>query len=160
MGKDNEVQVIDNYNRGMSVSKGDRIIEFSPELSQQICTEMISLGTQLISETGRVTIEYFNTQANMYYAELNAYIGNQTLKSEERKSVLKYIEKLTDKYVDLINEAEDLEKREQLKSAYEFFADKQSKLYIDSLVSDASTQIPKKTSLLSELKGLFVRNKK
>lgn len=69
MGKDNEIQVIDNYNRGMSVSKGDRIIEFSPELSQQICTEMISLGTQLISETGRVTIEYFNTQANMYYAE-------------------------------------------------------------------------------------------
>ncbi len=160
MGKDNEIQVIDNYNRGIRVSSGDRIVEFSTELSQQICTEMISLGTQLISEKGRVTVEYFKTQASMYYAELNAYIGNQTLKSEERKSILKYIEKLTDKYVDLINETEDLEKREQLKSAYEFFADKQSKLYMGSLVTDASTQIPKKTSLLSELKGLFVRNKK
>lgn len=159
MGRDNEIHVIDN-NRRLRVSKGDRTVEFSPELSQQICTEMISLGTQLISETGRVTVEYFKTQASMYYAELNAYIGNQTLKSEERKSILKSIEKLTDIYVDLINETEDFEKREQLKSAYEFFADKQSKLYMGALVTDASTHIPKKTNLLSGLKGLFVRDKK
>lgn len=158
MSKDNEIQVIDN-NRGMRVTKGGTV-EFSPELSQQICAEMISLGTQLISETGRVTVEYFKTQATMYYLELNTYIENQTLKSEERKSILQSIEKLTDKYVDLINETEDFEKREQLKSAYEFFADKQSKLYMDALVTDASTRMPKKTSLLDGLKGLFSRDKK
>ena len=147
MSKDNEIQVLDK-NRGMRVTKGDRTVEFSPELSQQICTEMISLGTQLISETGCVTVEYFKTQATMYYAELNAYIGNQTLKSEERKSILKSIEKLTDKYAGLINETEDLEKREQLKSTYEFLVDKQSKLYMGALVTDASTKMPKKANLL------------
>lgn len=159
MEKDNKIQVIDKSSHGMRVSKGDRTVEFSPELSQQICTGMISLGTQLISETGRVTVEYFKTQASMYYAELNAYIYNQTVKSEERKSILQSIEKLTDTYVDLINETEDLEKREQLKSAYEFFADKQSKLYMGALVTDASTQMPKKTNLLSGLRGLFVHKK-
>ena len=159
MSKENEIQVLDK-NRGMKVTKGDRTVEFSPELSQQICTEMISLGTQLISETGRVTVEYFKTQATMYYAELNAYIGNQTLKSEERKSILKSIEKLTDKYVDLINETEDLEKREQLKSAYEFFADKQAKLYMGALVVDDSTKMPKKTNLVDGLKGLFSHGRK
>ena len=159
MGKDNTIQVIDR-NKGMRLTKGGRTVEFSPELSQQICTEMISLGTQLICETGRVTVEYFKTQSAMYYAELNAYFGNQKLKSEERKSILKAIEKLTDKYVDLINETEDLEKREQLKMAYEFFADKQSKLYMGALVTDASTQMPKKTNILDGLKGLFSRDRK
>lgn len=159
MSKENEIQVLDK-NRGMRVTKGDRTVEFSPELSQQICTEMISLGTQLISETGRVTVEYFKTQATMYYAELNAYIGNQTLKSEERKSILKSIEKLTDKYVDLINETEDLEKKEQLKSTYEFFVDKQAKLYMGALVVDDSTKMPKKTNLIDGLKGLFSHDSK
>lgn len=56
----------------------------------------------MISGIGHVTVEYFKTQAAMYYAELNAYIENQTLKSEERKSILKHIEKLTDEYKGLI----------------------------------------------------------
>lgn len=157
MSKNNEIQVIDK-NRGLRITKGDKTVEFTPELTQMICTEMISLGTQLISETGRVTVGYFKTQATMYYAELNTYIENQTLKSGERKIILQSIEKLTDKYVDLINETDDLEKREQLKSAYDFFADKQSKLYMDALATDALTKMPKKTNLLDGLKGLFFRN--
>ena len=56
MGKDNTIQVIDR-NKGMRLTKGGRTVEFSSELSQQICTEMISLGTQLMCETGRVTVE-------------------------------------------------------------------------------------------------------
>ena len=129
MSGNNEIEVIDKKSAAMTVRKGDKSIEFSPELSQQICTEMISLGTQLISETGRVTVEYFKTQANMYYGQLNAYIENQTLKSNERMEMLRMIERLTDKYSSLINETDDVAKQEQLKSTYNFFVDKQTKLY-------------------------------
>lgn len=155
MNKDNEIQVIDN-NQGMRVTKGNGSIE----LSQQICSDIVSLGTQLISGTGRITVEYFKTQAAMYCAELNAYIENQALKSEERKSILRQIEKLTDKYTDLINQTDDAEKREQLMSIYELLMNKHSKLYIGALSVDVSTQMPKKTNLLGGLKGLFSRDRK
>ena len=150
MSKKREVQVIDNKQKnGMRVQKGDRIVEMSPEVSVQMVNDLITLGTQLVSETGRVTVEYFETQANMYYGKLNAFISNQTLKSEERRMILQQMEKLTDKYVELINTTDDIEKREQLKSTYEFFSDKQSKLYMEALITDSKTRIPKKPKLVS-----------
>jgi len=158
MNKTNEIQEVDSKKAGMTVRKGDKSIEFSPEVSQQICTEMINLGKQLISETGRVTIEYFRTQANMYYGQLNAYVSNQTLKSNERREILKSIEKLTDKYSSLINETDDIEKKEQLKDTYNFFFDKQAKLYTNALDLDARTEAPNKSDLLSGIKRLFLRN--
>lgn len=161
MSKKREVQVIDNKQKnGMRVQKGDRIVEMSPEVSVQMVNDLITLGTQLVSETGRVTVEYFETQANMYYGKLNAFISNQTLKSEERRMILQQMEKLTDKYVELINTTDDIEKREQLKSTYEFFSDKQSKLYMEALITDSKTRIPKKPKLLSGLRNLFLRNNK
>jgi hypothetical protein len=156
MNKGNEIQVVDNSKNGMKVSKGDRIVEFSPDLSQQICTDLISLGTQLIAETGRVTIEYFKTQANMYYAQLDAYISNQALKSEERKIILQSIGKLTDEYKELMNQTNDPEKLNQLKATYDFFTDKHSQLYQNALEIDAKTKIPKRPNLLRSLKDLFV----
>lgn len=158
MSNMNEIEVVDSKRNAMTVRKGDKIIEFSPEISKQICTEMISLGMQLISETGRVTVEYFNTQANMYYAQLNAYISNQTLKSNERKDILKMIEKLTDEYSTLINATDDVEKQEQLKATYNFFVEKQTKLYTDALKTDVGTEMPHKPNLLSGIKRLFSRN--
>jgi hypothetical protein len=152
MNKGNAIQVVDNSKNGMKVSKGDRIVEFSPDLSQQICTDLISLGTQLIAETGRVTIEYFKTQANMYYAQLQAYISNQTLKSEERKMILQLLEKMINKYLELMNQTNDSEKINQLNSTCKLFTE----LYQNALEIDAKTKIPKRPNLLRSLKDLFV----
>lgn len=157
MSKNNEIKVIDKKSSAMTVKRGDKSIEFSPELSQQICKEMISLGNQLISETGRVTVEYFKTQANMYYGQLNAYIENQTLKSNERMRMLKMIENLTDKYSSLINETDDVEKQKQLKAAYSFLVDKQTSLYTSALKAGGNSKSPKKPDLLSGIKRLFSR---
>lgn len=153
----NEIEIIDSRESAVRFSKGDKVIELSPEVSQQICNEMINLGTQLIAETGKVTVEYFRTQADMYYSEINAYISDKTLKSNERKEFLKNIEYLTDKYVDLINQTDDSEKREQLKSAYEFFVDKQSKMYMEALAVDLNAKSPQKIDLIGGFKNLFCK---
>lgn len=158
MRKMNEVDVIEPQKAAMTIRKGDKTIEFSPEVSQQICAGMISLGTQLISDTGKTAVEYFKTQANMYYGELNAYISNQTLKSNERKEILKLIEKLTEKYSSLINETSDADKQEQLKEAYNFFIEKHTKLYTEALTIDTETTIPKRPDLLSGIRRLFSKN--
>ena len=154
MRKMNEVDVIEPQKAAMTIRKGDKTIEFSPEVSQQICAGMISLGTQLISDTGKTAVEYFKTQANMYYA----YISNQTLKSNERKEILKLIEKLTEKYSSLINETSDADKQEQLKEAYNFFIEKHTKLYTEALTIDTETTIPKRPDLLSGIRRLFSKN--
>lgn len=157
MRKNNEIEIVDEKNTAMTLRKGDRSIEFSPEISQQICTEMISLGTQLISETGRVTVEYFKTQVNMYYGQLNAYINNQTLKSDERMKIIGIIEKLTDQYSSLINETEDVVKQEQLKNTYNLFVEKQTMLYTKALETGGNQKVPPKPNLLSGIKRLFSR---
>ena len=157
MSENNEIEVIDKKSVAMTVRKKDRSIEFSPELSQQVCTEMINLANQLISETGRVTVEYFKTQADMYYGQLNAYIGEQTLKSNERMEILREIEVLTDTYSSLINETDDVAKQEQLKSTYNFFVNTQTKLYTTALESGANSKVLEKPDLLSGIKKLFSR---
>lgn len=158
MRKMNEVDVIEPKKTAMTIRKGDKTIEFSPEVSQQICAGMISLGTQLISDTGKTAVDYFKTQANMYYGELNAYVSNQTLKSNERKEILKLIEKVTETYISLINETSEVDKQEQLKEAYNFFIEKQTKLYTEALTVDARTITPQRPDLLSGIKRLFSKN--
>lgn len=158
MRKINECEVVESKKIGMTLRNGDKSIEFAPEISQQICTEMINLGRQFISEKGRITIEYFKVQANMYYEELNAYIKNQTLKSDERKEMLRMIEKITDQYSSLINETDNVEKQEQLKITYDFFVDKQMQMYMNSLKNDESKERPSKPDLLTGIKRLFSRN--
>ena len=145
---------------GMRVSRGDTSIEMSPEMTGQIYAEMINLGTELVKETGRVTVEYFKQQSEIYYGQLNAYVSTQSLRSEERRELLRQLDKLTDHYVDLISQEEDFVKKEELQKVYANMASVHSKLYIDALNADNQTQMPEKPNLLSGLRGLFARNKK
>ena len=58
--ENNEYEIVEKTNKkGMTISKGDKSIEMSPEVSMQICTQMATLGTQLISEVGGITEGYF-----------------------------------------------------------------------------------------------------
>jgi hypothetical protein len=157
MGTENEVQVLDGkQDYSIRLQRGDNSIDFSPELSQQMCSEIINLGTQLISEAGRVTAEYFNSQVNMYYGQLSAYVEKQRLKSDERKIILSQLESITDKYLEVINETEDTDKREQYMSEYERMANVQSKIYLDALRVDSdSNEVPKIPNLLGGLRKLF-----
>lgn len=161
MKRENEIEVIERGSRtghDMKVTKGDKTVEFSPELSQQLCNELISLGEQFIMTTGKVTVEYFNTQANMYYAKLNAFISNQTLKSDERRMIFQHIEKLTDKYVEWMKETDDPKKIELLKSQYTHVIDKHSEIYMNALDRDIGTKIPSKPDLFKGLKKIFQKN--
>lgn len=46
--ENNEYEIVEKTNKkGMTISKGDKSIEMSPEVSMQICTQMATLGTQL-----------------------------------------------------------------------------------------------------------------
>ena len=57
--ENNEYEIVEKTNKkGMTISKGDKSIEMSPEVSMQICTQMATLGTQLISEVGGITVGY------------------------------------------------------------------------------------------------------
>jgi hypothetical protein len=160
MKQENEIQVVGReHTKGMRIQRKDTSIEFSPEFSQHICSELINLGAKFISETGRVSVELFKTQADMYYGQLNAYISGQTLKSDERKIVLKQLEKLIDKYLDLMNKTDDLEKMKLIKSTYESVINAHSKLYLDALDKDASTQIPETPNLLKRFRNLFSKKR-
>lgn len=156
MRKNNEIQVIDKNNHGMRMRKGDKTVEVSSE----ICQEMATLGTQLISGVGGITVEYFKVQAEIYYAELNTYITERRINSEERRILLQQIEKMLDKYSDLINETDDLEKIEQFKSTYKFFVDTHSKIYMNSLNADLIKTVPKRENPLSGLISMFRHDKK
>ena len=124
----------------------------------QICTQMTTLGTQLISEIGGITVGYFKTQAAMYYGELNTYIQNQTLKSDERKIILGQFEKLSNDYSELIKQTDDKEKKEELFDMYKRLSDIQSTLYLEALKSDNEGNVrPGRPDLLSGLKNLFSR---
>lgn len=155
MSTKNEVEVVECSESAMTVSKGTDSITFSPDIVLKICEGMIGLGVQLVAETGKVTVEYFQTQANMYYQELDTYIKEQTLYSDERKKVLDVMEKLTDKYSSLISETEDEKKRAQLIEAYDHLYDRQAKLYIEALDKVEKKTIPYKPDLLGGIKKLF-----
>ena len=160
MGRDNEIEIVDRNRGDISLIKGDRSIKVSNAMLQQIYTGMISLGIQFVSETGNVSVEYFKTQSDIYHGQLNAYIENQKIKSNERMDMLRVVEKLTEQYSLLINETDDVIRQEQLKNNYNFFVDKHIKLYTDTLSFGANQEVPKKPDLLSEIKSFFSRKKR
>ena len=141
--KSNEDNAIEVLNKnGMRLSKGDSHIELSPELSAQVCTKMISLGEQLISETRRITVEYFRTQTEMYFGELKAYIETQQLYSSERREILSMLEDVTRDYSRLIAEAPDKRTRKELIKYYKILSKDKSKLYLEALKADKRPQRP------------------
>lgn len=157
--ENNEYDIIKGSEKSeISVFKGEGGIEMPQELSVQICTAMVSLGSQLISETGKITIEYFKTQAEMYYGQLNAIIKNQIIKSNERQKILLEFSKLTDRYIELIERTNKKEEREELKNTYKMFSEIQTKLYMDALKADSGgTEILNRPNLLAGLKKIFAK---
>lgn len=157
--KKNKYEIVEEPNKnGMTISKFDKSIEMSPEVSMQICTQIADLGTQLISEAGGITVGYFETQAEMYYGQLNTYIKNQTLKSDERKILLAQFEKLSNDYSEKIMQTDDKEKKEELFNMYKRLSDVQSSLYLEALKTENEGKgIPGKPDLLSGLRNLFSR---
>ena len=146
-----EIEVIEPQKVAMKVEKGDRTIEFSPELSQQMCIEIIDLGLQVISGAERVTVEYFKNQVDSYCKELDTYIKEKTIDSDERKQILKDIEKIIDRYIDEINQTSNFEKDK-------YFIDKLSNIYIENLRESKKTPMPKKTDWFAGVKNLFSRH--
>ena len=145
-----------NNEHGAIEVLGKNGMSLSPETSQQICSEMIALGAQLISETGRITVAYFRAQTEMYYGELKAYIENQTLKSNERMIILSAFERTPDEYSKLIAAAADKEKREELINAYKAISEIQSKFYQAALTADSEGMgRPERPNLIRGIKKLF-----
>ena len=127
MNDKNEVEVIDKKQYGMKVRKGDSEVEVSPEMAGEILDKVMNLGAAYIAGIENVTHQMFMKTSEMYYEQLDAYLKNQTIKSNERKMMLQKLNELTDKYSDLINETDDVEKKELLMKTYKFFAEEQEK---------------------------------
>ena len=47
----NQIEVIDNKRKGMRISRGETVIDFSPEATEKLCSDLIALGTEFVSET-------------------------------------------------------------------------------------------------------------
>lgn len=153
---DNKVEIVDSKRAGMKVEKGTSSIEFSSESIEQICTGVIELGIQLVAEVGKVTVEYFRTQVDMYYAELNAYIDIEHLSSKERMEMLRQLEKVTDCYSKKITDAYEKEKNEQAKEltkTYMIFAGVYKELYEKNIGHEEPR--PTRPHLFQGLKKLF-----
>jgi hypothetical protein len=144
---------------GFQIQYGDIVVGVDSKTLEDICNRMVELGMELISEPGKVTVEYFRNQSIMYYAQLNAYISNQTLKSNERKNTLNLIMELANNYGDLINRTDAKDKIEALKFCYEKAMDSYTESYRQLLGSDVESQIPEPRSLLRELQKIFFKNK-
>ncbi|MFR6592095.1 hypothetical protein [Catenibacterium sp.] len=155
MNDKNEVEVIDKKQYGMKVRKGDSEVEVSPEMAGEILDKVMNLGAAYIAGIENVTHQMFMKTSEMYYEQLDAYLKNQTIKSNERKMMLQKLNELTDKYSDLINETDDVEKKELLMKTYKFFAEEQEKLYITALDKDVTTSVPKPPKLFGGLKKLL-----
>lgn len=159
--KDNEIQGIDKNSYGMRVRNGDKTYEYSPEMTQQIYNGMIGLANGLISKSAMVTVESFKFQVDCYYAELRTYLIQQEYNSQKREQTLRYIESITNHYMDVIDQAilrdEDDRKIKALRSAYQLFASMHLEAYRISLDKDASKPVPEKPSLI---KSIFTRGKK
>lgn len=153
----NQIEVIDNKRKGMRISRGETVIDFSPEATEKLCSDLIALGTEFVSETSKMTIEYFQTQSNMYYAQLNAYISNQTTQSQERYQILQVLQTMANEFQKLILEAEDKEKINILEKQYELNIEALKKLYSENLGKSSEQEIPKKPSLFKGLKELFFK---
>lgn len=153
----NQIEVIDNKRKGMRISRGETVIDFSPEATEKLCSDLIALGTEFVSETSKMTIEYFQTQSNMYYAQLNAYISNQTTQSQERYQILQALQTMANEFQKLILEAEDKEKINILEKQYELNIEALKKLYSENLGKSSEQEIPKKPSLFKGLKELFFK---
>ena len=152
-----EIEVIEPQRTAMRIEKGDKIIEFSPELSQQICTEIIDLGSRLISGAERMTIEYFKSQVDSYSKQLDAYIESKKITSEERKGMLEKIEKAIDNYMCMINQVNNLENGKEYREVLELTIDTWSNLYIKALKVNAKEKMPEKTNWFVGLKNLFTK---
>lgn len=159
MGK-NKYEVIETpKNHGMKITKGDRTIEMSPEMTKEACMQMANLGIGFISEVGGVTVEYFKTQADMYYGDLKAFVQNQTLKSEERKQILNQFQQLTSEYSELIKQTDDDDKRVILIDTYKKLSEVTANLYLGALERDGgSIERPRRPDLLAGIKRLFSKN--
>ena len=111
----------------------------------------------MYQKQGKMTIEYFQTQSNMYYAQLNAYISNQTTQSQERYQILQVLQTMANEFQKLILEAEDKEKINILEKQYELNIEALKKLYSENLGKSSEQEIPKKPSLFKGLKELFFK---
>ena len=154
MSNDKSIQVYDSK-KGLSYSTGSRNIELSQEATARICGELVTLATSFIAETGKITVETFRTQANIYYAQLNAYVNNQTLKSEERQIILNKLDKITDKFMNLIEQANTKEEKKELMNVYKEISSVHTKLYTDALEIDSNSPIPKAPNFFGLLKNAF-----
>lgn len=134
-------------------------IDFSSEISQQICTAMVGLGAQLVAKTGAITVEYFRTQANMYQAELDTYLKNQTLNWDELKMILKQIDETKEEYGKYLKETDDPKRREVLKEIYMLFCTISFGMSLKMLDRHSVEQVPKRVDLLHGLRKLLKRNK-
>ena len=82
--ENNEYEIVEKTNKkGMTISKGDKSIEMSPEVSMQICTQMATLGTQLISEVGHNCRLFQNTSNNVLWR--TEYLYQKSNFEERRK---------------------------------------------------------------------------
>lgn len=153
----NDVEVVDSVKSGLTVRKGEKSIELTPEVAEQVCSRMLDLGTQLISGIGNVTIESFKTEADMYYNQLNTYIDKQTINSNERMKILDIIERKTDKFMELIAQTDDVEKIEGIKGAFYPILDKLTNQYSEALDKNYKDELPQRPNMLSGLKNFFPR---
>lgn len=153
--KKNQIEVISNKNTGMRISRGETTIDFSPEATERICSEIISLGQEFIAETSKMTVEYFQTQANMYYAQLNAYISVQAEYSKERNKILDQLQDLSYDCLKLIMQTEDKNKIDAIKKVHEDKIKGMIDYYTINLEKSIQKEIPKRRSLLKDLKQLF-----
>lgn len=160
MKEKDEIEVVEHCSDfGIKITANDKSIDFSPEMSQQICTAMVGLGAQLVAKTGAITVEYFKTQANMYQAELDTYFKNQTLNSDERKMILKQLNETTEEYSKYLKETDDPKKREALKENYLLFYNTSSEMYLKMFDRHSEERMPGRIDLLHGLRKLLKRNK-
>jgi len=160
MDKKYEMQVMNSKaESGMRIKKGDKSLEFSPEISQQICGELTSLAVQLISGAERITVDYFKNQSNLYLSELSAYMSAQTYQSEERKKMLEDANQAVLSLTETIKETDDVDKIEAIKSVCEMILEKRNQAYLKALDKNITDSRPKRPNLLEGLSNLFTGHK-
>ena len=152
--KNNDCEPIDiSSSVGIRVSRDGKTLECSPEMAQRICNNVVDIAVQFISTAGTVTIEYIKEQGNMYYAQLDTFITEKALNSDERKLILTSINKLIDKIIELADQSNDSEKIVHLESMIKMY----SNLYEKALSEDAKIEMPKKPKLLKGVRKLFLK---
>ena len=155
MSKKNEVEVIDNKEWGIKAQKGDTSAEFSLETSQQICDGLLNLGTSFITEAGMMTVEYFRTQAEMYYRDLDRYIQRQQQLGDERVTILQQMNHVGDEWLKRVDKEDNSERRKALLDEYDRLMDKHTNIYMQLLDKHMEKEpLPQTPNLLGGF-GLF-----